>query len=154
MASQLVKVLKVRKPLRTLLLGLNLDLTTAFPNRAAFLPRICVRFILLMLPLTLRTHHPSSSCSRAGAPVPQVFKHATVFFSRDTPYLADVIPAMDHIDKVLTNASLSSKYVKLIRVACGLAKKALNKYYSYTDMSDTYRIAISESFSRWFQVTA
>nr|VWP02659.1 Non-specific serine/threonine protein kinase (EC [Ganoderma boninense] len=49
---------------------------------------------------------------------------------------------MDHIDKVLTNASLSSKYVKPIHVTCGLVKKALNKYYSYTDMSDTYRIII------------
>ena len=51
---------------------------------------------------------------------------------------------MDHIDKTLTNASLSVKYVKAIRIACGLAKKALNKYYGYTDMLDTYRIAMSE----------
>ncbi|PIL26246.1 hypothetical protein GSI_12002 [Ganoderma sinense ZZ0214-1] len=72
----------------------------------------------------------------------KVFKHATVFFSRATPNLAQVIPVMDHIDKVLTNASRSDKYDKAIRVACGLAKEALNKYYSYTDMSDTYRIAM------------
>ena len=51
---------------------------------------------------------------------------------------------MDHIDKVLTNTSFSTKYTKALRVACGLAKKSLNKYYAYTDMSDTYRIAMSE----------
>ena len=73
-----------------------------------------------------------------------MFKHATLFFSRDCPNLAQVIPVMDHIDKVLTNASLSTKYAKALRVMCGLAKKALNKYYAYTDMSDTYRIAMSE----------
>ena len=78
-----------------------------------------------------------------------MFKHATLFFSRDTPNLAQVIPVMDHIDKVLTNASRSSKYVKALRVACGLAKKALDKYYAYTDMSDTYRIAMSECLPAW-----
>ena len=51
---------------------------------------------------------------------------------------------MDHIDKVLTNTSLLTKYAKALCVTCGLAKKSLNKYYAYMDMSDTYRIAISE----------
>ncbi|PIL30443.1 hypothetical protein GSI_07142 [Ganoderma sinense ZZ0214-1] len=72
----------------------------------------------------------------------KVFKHTTLFFSRTTPNLAQVIPVMDHIDKVLTNASRSNKYAKAIRVACGLAKEALNKYYSYMDMSDTYWITM------------
>ncbi|PIL29407.1 hypothetical protein GSI_09459 [Ganoderma sinense ZZ0214-1] len=84
---------------------------------------------------------PSSSPLHTTAPT-QVFKHATLFFSRNTPNLAQVILAMDHIDKTLTNASHSKKFTKPIRVTCGLAKKALNKYYSYTDMSDTYRITM------------
>ena len=31
----------------------------------------------------------------------QVFKHATLFFSRDTPSISTVIPVMDHIDRYL-----------------------------------------------------
>lgn len=74
-----------------------------------------------------------------------MFKAATLFFSRQTPNLAQVIPAMDHLDKVLATASISPKYAEPVRVACGIAKKALNRYYSYTDMSSTYRIAMSTS---------
>ncbi|KAI0715451.1 hypothetical protein C8T65DRAFT_563054, partial [Cerioporus squamosus] len=70
----------------------------------------------------------------------QVLKDATMFFSEGTPNLAKVIPAMDHIDKFLTTANITHhKYHDTIRIACGLAKKVLDKYYSYTDMSATYR---------------
>ena len=79
-----------------------------------------------------------------------MFKDATLFFSRSTPSLATVIPAMDHIDKVLTTASLDNsesgsedEYDDAIRVACSLVKKTLNKYYSLTDASTAYRIAMS-----------
>ncbi len=34
------------------------------------------------------------------------------------------------------------KYDSAIRVACGLGKKTLNKYYSLTDASVNYRIAM------------
>ncbi|KAI0696127.1 hypothetical protein C8T65DRAFT_583657, partial [Cerioporus squamosus] len=76
-----------------------------------------------------------------------VFKHATLFFSRGTPNLAKVIPAMDYVDKVLTTAQVDEKekgYDPAIKVACGLAKKILDKYYAFTDMSAAYRIAIRE----------
>ena len=53
---------------------------------------------------------------------------------------------MDHVDKVLSTVSTSDKYSAPIQVACGIAKKALNRYYSYTDMSATYRIAMSKSW--------
>ncbi|KAI0757813.1 hypothetical protein C8Q80DRAFT_1056774, partial [Daedaleopsis nitida] len=74
----------------------------------------------------------------------KVFKDATLFFSRGTPNLATVIPAIDHIDKILTTASLEdqSKYDPAIRVACGLATQVLHKYYSLTDSSSLYRIAM------------
>ncbi|PIL36561.1 hypothetical protein GSI_00250 [Ganoderma sinense ZZ0214-1] len=73
----------------------------------------------------------------------KVFKDATLFFSRGTPNLATVIPAMDHIDQVLTTASLNEdEYDDAIRVACGLAKTTLNAYYSLTDASSAYRIAM------------
>ncbi len=75
----------------------------------------------------------------------QVFKDATLFFSRGTPNLATVIPAMDHIDSILTTANVSHhKYSNAIRVACGLAKRVLDLYYSLTDSSTTYRIAMGK----------
>ncbi|KAL1936981.1 hypothetical protein VTO73DRAFT_2438 [Trametes versicolor] len=74
---------------------------------------------------------------------PQIFKEATHFFSRGTPNLATVIPAMDLIDQRLATGHLqSAKYDFAIRTAMGLAKKTLNKYYELTDASKAYRIAM------------
>jgi hypothetical protein len=53
-----------------------------------------------------------------------------------------VIPAMDHIDEVLSSQSLDRRYDVSIRTSLGLAKKTLNRYYSITDMSEVYRIAM------------
>ena len=76
----------------------------------------------------------------------QIFKDTTLFFSRGTPNLAMVIPAMDHIDKVLTTSSDSPRQFSLaIRAALAIGKKAMNRYYKKTDYSDVYRIAISKS---------
>jgi hypothetical protein len=74
----------------------------------------------------------------------QVFKDATLFFSRSTPNLATVIPAMDHIDELLSTNSLDAKYEPSIRAALGIAKKTLNRYYDKTDSSEVYRIAMGE----------
>ncbi|KAG2739686.1 hypothetical protein P692DRAFT_201669890, partial [Suillus brevipes Sb2] len=52
-----------------------------------------------------------------------VLKDATLFFSRSTPNLATVIPAMDLIDQQI-------------------AKKTLDRYYQLTDKSEVYRIAM------------
>jgi hypothetical protein len=72
-------------------------------------------------------------------------KDATLYFSRGSPNLAAVIPAMDHIDTVFTNAALpSSNLNPAIRVAVGIAKKTLNRYYSLTDASESYRVAMSK----------
>ncbi|KAI0686095.1 hypothetical protein C8T65DRAFT_591468 [Cerioporus squamosus] len=65
------------------------------------------------------------------------------FSHAGTPNLAMVILAMDHIGQVLTTVSLSHhQYDNTVRVACQLAKALLNKYYSLTDISNTYRIAL------------
>jgi hypothetical protein len=72
----------------------------------------------------------------------QIFKDATLFFSRSTPCLAMVIPAMDHINETLTNNSLDHKFEPSIRAALGIAKKTLNRYYNATDQSEVYRIAM------------
>lgn len=76
----------------------------------------------------------------------QVFKDATLFFSRSTPNLAKVIPAMDHIDRVLATASINKKYPWSIQAAVAIGKSVLNKYYDRTDHSEVYRIAMSEYF--------
>ncbi|KAF6741083.1 hypothetical protein DFP72DRAFT_835320 [Ephemerocybe angulata] len=76
------------------------------------------------------------------ADVLKVYKHATLRFSRSTPSLPSVIPAMDHIDDVLTTQSIDAKYLPAIRAACALSKKTLNRYYEKTDMSKTYRLAM------------
>jgi len=74
--------------------------------------------------------------------VPKVFKDATLFFSRATPNLATVIPAMDLIDQRLTTDSINRKLAAPIQSAISLAQKTLNKYYTKTDLSEVYRIAI------------
>jgi len=78
----------------------------------------------------------------------QIFKDATLFFSRDTPNLATVVPAMDLISNTLTTASeSSSKYSLAIRAALTLGKRTLDKYYNKTGESEVYRIAMSTSLS-------
>ncbi|KAG1720506.1 uncharacterized protein EDB91DRAFT_1007945, partial [Suillus paluster] len=72
----------------------------------------------------------------------KILKDATLYFSRATPNLATVIPAMDHVDKMLTSYSRNKKYLPSIRSAVQLAKKTLNWYYQLTDRSHTYRIAM------------
>lgn len=75
----------------------------------------------------------------------QVFQDATLIFSKSTPNLAYVIPAMDRIDSHLATVSVNEdKYAGAIRGTCKLAKKHLNVYYSLTDLSSTYRIAMGE----------
>ncbi|KAJ8591967.1 hypothetical protein M405DRAFT_684886, partial [Rhizopogon salebrosus TDB-379] len=73
----------------------------------------------------------------------QILKHATQYFSRSTPNLAMVIPAMDHIDTTFTNGILNTHVLDpAIRAALKLAKRTLNRYYSLTDASETYRVAM------------
>lgn len=77
--------------------------------------------------------------------ITQIFKDGTLFFSRGTPNLAKVIPAMDHIDQHLATAALNRKYLPSVQAAVTLGKNLLNKYYTLTDSSDLYRIAMSTS---------
>ncbi|GLB35657.1 hypothetical protein LshimejAT787_0212220 [Lyophyllum shimeji] len=72
----------------------------------------------------------------------EILKHATTFFSRSTPNLATVIPAMDLIDQKFTTDSLDKTYEPAIRVALNFAKKTINRYYTKTDDSELYRIAM------------
>lgn len=71
-------------------------------------------------------------------------KDATAFFSRPSPSLATVIPAMDHIEDVLKKFSRNMEYDIAIRSAVDLARSTLNRYYSLTDSSEVYRISMSK----------
>jgi hypothetical protein len=79
------------------------------------------------------------------APQPvQIFKDATMFFSRDgTPNIATVIPAMDRIDEVLATNALDDQFSISIKAALSMGKRTLKRYYSKTDLSDVYRVAMS-----------
>ncbi len=79
----------------------------------------------------------------------QILKHATLFFSRSTPNLANVIPVMDIINDRLTVKANDRSLSPAIRSSLGLAKRTLNRYYSRTDDSEAYRIAMSK-FSSLF----
>ncbi|KAG2341485.1 hypothetical protein BDR05DRAFT_845370, partial [Suillus weaverae] len=72
----------------------------------------------------------------------KILKDATLFFSRSTPNLATVIPAMNLIDERLTTYSRNKKYLLAICTAVGLTKQTLNRYYELTDHSEVYRIAM------------
>ena len=75
----------------------------------------------------------------------QVLKDATLFFSRGTPNLPMVIPSMDYLDEVFTNGILKKDLLHpAICAAIGLGKKTLNHYYSLTDSSELYRIAMGK----------
>ncbi|KIL55698.1 hypothetical protein M378DRAFT_90486 [Amanita muscaria Koide BX008] len=72
-----------------------------------------------------------------------IFKDATTYFSRgSTPNLAMVIPAMDHIDEALVTNIDSDKLSAAVKAALKVGKRTLNRYYSKTDYSETYRIAM------------
>jgi len=87
---------------------------------------------------------PNVSLGIRYSPHHQIFKDATLFFSRAIPNLATVIPAMDHIDERLATDVLNEDFDPAIRVALGLAKKTLNRYYEMTDDSFLYRTATSK----------
>jgi hypothetical protein len=66
----------------------------------------------------------------------------TLFFSHGTLNLAVVIPAMDHINNILATSSDKHQYSPSIRAALVISKNTINKYYSKTDHSETYHIAM------------
>ncbi|KAJ3826914.1 hypothetical protein F5880DRAFT_1475460, partial [Lentinula raphanica] len=68
---------------------------------------------------------------------------ATLFFSADGANISSIIPAMDAIDEALASGILDNETLSQpIRHALAIGKKTLNKYYSLTDDSDLYRIAM------------
>ncbi|KDQ49146.1 hypothetical protein JAAARDRAFT_143810, partial [Jaapia argillacea MUCL 33604] len=75
----------------------------------------------------------------------RTFKCATLFYSQDTvTTIANVIPSMDKIDELLHPNLPTRVYHPAIQVAMRLGKATMNRYYSKTDLSNIYRIAMGE----------
>ena len=74
------------------------------------------------------------------------YKNATLYFSSDAASISAVIPAMDRIDSHLNAHAGNRSLHPSIVAAMKLAKLKLNRYYSLTDMSSIYRIAMSMVF--------
>ncbi|GLB43472.1 putative protein dimerization activity [Lyophyllum shimeji] len=72
----------------------------------------------------------------------KALKDATLYFSRGTPNLPYVIPVMDRIDTLFTTALKPTENGPAMRAAIEMAKRTLNRYYSLTDGSEVYRIAM------------
>ena len=53
---------------------------------------------------------------------------------------------MDYIDKHLASGSVNERYSPSIRAAMAIGKTILNKYYTLTDNSEVYRIAMGMLF--------
>jgi uncharacterized protein YjaG (DUF416 family) len=67
--------------------------------------------------------------------------------AQKVPNLATVIPAMDHIDTVLATNAIDNCYCLTVQAALTIGKKTLNHYYSKTDLSNVYRIAMGKILS-------
>ncbi|KAF8992024.1 hypothetical protein BDZ89DRAFT_898258, partial [Hymenopellis radicata] len=79
----------------------------------------------------------------------EVLGDATTYFSREDANLATVIPAMDKLDAMLATAVVRKRgdesdvvLAAPMRAAVLVAKDTLNKYYSLSDESEVYRIAL------------
>jgi hypothetical protein len=69
------------------------------------------------------------------------YKKATLFFSNRSASIAFVIPAMDWIVAPLGSHAKKTLHPTII-AALKLARKKMDRYYSLTDSSAVYRIAM------------
>jgi hypothetical protein len=74
----------------------------------------------------------------------KVLKDATEYFSRSMPNLATVMPVMDVMDTRLREHARNEKLSRPIRAGITIALQTLNNYYSLTDSSEVYRIAMGK----------
>ena len=114
---------------------------TSYPLKSGTLPRNFKMF--------WRYLYQISSMSLLNAFL-EIFKDVMLFFSRGTPNLTTVIPAMDHIDNTLATKSDSSQFSLPIWAALVIGKNTINMYYSKTDHSEVYRIAMSKYIHAFF----
>lgn len=61
--------------------------------------------------------------------------------------VAAVIPAVDHLNMVLTDASINENHSAAVRAVFNLGKQRLNRSYELTDESLVYRFGIRKLLS-------
>jgi hypothetical protein len=71
------------------------------------------------------------------------YKTATLYFSSNAASIAAIILAMDTLTDSLDLATNKTLHIA-IRAAMGLVRKKMNRYYSLTDDSAVYRIAMGK----------
>jgi hypothetical protein len=71
------------------------------------------------------------------------YKKATLFFSCDAASIASIIPAMDKLNSGLNPLS-KHEYHPAIKATMRLAHAKMNRYYSITDNSSAYQIAMGK----------
>ena len=71
-----------------------------------------------------------------------MYKETTLFFSQDAiATISHVIPTMDRIDTMLSSSS-TEPLSPSVKYTLSFAWKIMDKYYSKTDLSNVYRIAM------------
>lgn len=71
-----------------------------------------------------------------------MYKDATLFFSQDSVVtIANVIPTMDRIAAMLSS-SAKTPLNPAVKHALTFTRKIMDKYYSKTDLSNVYCIAM------------
>ena len=71
-----------------------------------------------------------------------MYKDATLFFFQDAVVtIAHVIPTMDRIDAMLSSSS-TEPLLPSVKHALSFVQKIMDKYYSKTDLSNVYQIAM------------
>jgi hypothetical protein len=69
------------------------------------------------------------------------------FLKQHLTSIAAVIPVMDHLDQHLATSAVNLSLPASIRAAATLGKQTLDKYYTMTDLSEVYQIAMSKALS-------
>lgn len=63
-----------------------------------------------------------------------------------------VIPAMDKMHAQLSAGAEDGEYLPAVQAALKVGTNLLDKYYSLTDNSEVYQIAMSMSFCLWYVI--
>ena len=83
-------------------------------------------------------------CSGVTNVIFKIYKDAALFFSQDkVSLIANVIPTMDRINALLSDVP-AEPLCQSVKHALTFARKSINKYYSKTDLSNVYHIAMGE----------
>jgi hypothetical protein len=77
-----------------------------------------------------------------------MYKDATQFFSQDTAVtIANIVPTMDRIDTMLSSSG-RTPLAPGVKHALTFARQSMDKYYSKTNLSNVYRIAMGMFIAR------